>query len=906
MPWTDFRRDLIYSLRSLRRSPGFTIVALLTLGLGIGANTAIFSIVDAVLLRPLPFHDADRLVFLWSTGPSSQRDSLTPARLRDFAEQMTTVTALASLSHLSVNLTDAGDPERVSASSVSSGFFDVLGVASLIGDTFHTSSTPPRGTTGGGNPGSRVDQRDVVLSYGLWTRRFAADPTIVGRDITINGTSRRVVAVMPSEFQWPAITSSSTSNAPAPELWLPGNHQDVPRTPKDDPTEDLATRRGGSYLRAVARLADGVSTAQAQREAEAIATRLAALYPTDEGGRSAALQPIRDQLFGTVERPLLILLGAVGFVLAIACANAASLLLGRAAVRRKEIVVRLALGAGRARLVRQLLTEATILAFGGACFGLLLAWWGKTWLVAAAPAGILRVDDAAIDGRVLAFTTMVALATGILFGIVPALQASTGALNEDLAEGSTRTSATRRTGRSRDLLVVAEISVALVLLLGAGLLLRSFIALSRVDTGIAARNLLTFDIVLRGRAYDSDQSRLSFYNGVLRSLSGLPGVSAAAGAVTLPIGGDNFGTGVQIEGQPIPRPGQELRAGYRIVTPNYFRTMGIPVRAGRDFRDSDTRDSAPVVIVNETFARHLGVPAARSLRGGVEVGVPAARSLRGGVEVGVPAARSLRGGVEVGVPAARSLRGGVEVGVPAARLSRGRVEWPGRDAIGRRVRFGPDDSDPWMTVIGIVGDVRHQGPGTPPVPEIYEPAARRPFSGMTFVIRTAGASETLATPIRKVIAQLDPAQPMTRPTSMDEHLARSLARPRFLSTLVAGFAALALTLSVVGIYGIMSYSVAQRTREIAIRTALGAQPGDVMRLVLSKALQLSVVGSAIGLTAAASLTRVLSSQLFGVTASDPLTYLVVVGLLLVLALVAGAVPAWRALRIESASALRFS
>jgi putative ABC transport system permease protein len=878
MPWTDFRRDLIYSLRSLRRSPGFTIVALLTLGLGIGANTAIFSIVDAVLLRPLPFHDADRLVFLWSTGPSSQRDSLTPARLRDFAEQMTTVTALASLSHLSVNLTDAGDPERVSASSVSSGFFDVLGVASLIGDTFHTSSTPPRGTTGGGNPGSRVDQRDVVLSYGLWTRRFAADPTIVGRDITINGTSRRVVAVMPSEFQWPAITSSSTSNAPAPELWLPGNHQDVPRTPKDDPTEDLATRRGGSYLRAVARLADGVSTAQAQREAEAIATRLAALYPTDEGGRSAALQPIRDQLFGTVERPLLILLGAVGFVLAIACANAASLLLGRAAVRRKEIVVRLALGAGRARLVRQLLTEATILAFGGACFGLLLAWWGKTWLVAAAPAGILRVDDAAIDGRVLAFTTMVALATGILFGIVPALQASTGALNEDLAEGSTRTSATRRTGRSRDLLVVAEISVALVLLLGAGLLLRSFIALSRVDTGIAARNLLTFDIVLRGRAYDSDQSRLSFYNGVLRSLSGLPGVSAAAGAVTLPIGGDNFGTGVQIEGQPIPRPGQELRAGYRIVTPNYFRTMGIPVRAGRDFRDSDTRDSAPVVIVNETFARHLGVPAARSLRGGVEVGVPAARSLRGGVEVGVP----------------------------AARLSRGRVEWPGRDAIGRRVRFGPDDSDPWMTVIGIVGDVRHQGPGTPPVPEIYEPAARRPFSGMTFVIRTAGASETLATPIRKVIAQLDPAQPMTRPTSMDEHLARSLARPRFLSTLVAGFAALALTLSVVGIYGIMSYSVAQRTREIAIRTALGAQPGDVMRLVLSKALQLSVVGSAIGLTAAASLTRVLSSQLFGVTASDPLTYLVVVGLLLVLALVAGAVPAWRALRIESASALRFS
>jgi putative ABC transport system permease protein len=814
------RHDLIYSLHSLRKSPGFTAIAVLTLALGIGANTAIFSVVNAVLLQPLPFRDGDRLVFLWSTTPAGQRESLTPARLRDFAEQMTTVGGVAGISHLSVNLTGNGDPERLTASSVSSSFFDVLGVAPLVGDTFHAA---------------RVDERDVVLSYGLWTRRFGSDRTIVGRDITINGTPRRVVAIMPPEFQWPAVTPRGMSNAPSPELWIPGTRQDVPRTPKDDPNEDLASRRGGSYLRAVVRLADGVTRTQAEHEAAAIAQRLATQYPNEEGGRGAMLQPIRDQLVGSVEQPLLILLGAVGFVLAIACANAASLLLGRAASRRKEIAVRLALGAGRGRIVRQLLAESTLLAFGGAACGLLLAWWGKTWLVAASPAGLLRVQDASLDTRVLAFTGVVALATGVIFGIGPALQASAGALNDDLAEGSTRASATRRTGRSRDLLVAAEICVALILLVGAGLLLRSFVALSHVDTGIDTRHVLTFDVALSGRAYEHNAARLAFFDATLRSLAALPGVTAVGGAVTLPIGGDNFGTGVLIEGQPVPAPGQELRAGYRVVTPSYFQTMGVPIRSGRDFRDSDTPHSAPVVIVNDTLARK---------------------------------------------------------------------EWPGQEAVGRRVRFGSDPSDPWMTVVGVVGDIRHLGPATPPQPEIYEPVARRPFSGMTFVMRTAAEPQALAPSIRKLVAQIDPVLPITRPTAMNEHVARSLARPRFMGTLVTAFAGLALTLSVVGIYGVMAYSVAQRTREIAIRTALGAQPRDVMRLVLAKALRLSVAGSAIGLTAAAWLTRILSSQLFGVTPTDPPTFLAVAGLLITVAFIASAVPAWRALRIDGATALR--
>jgi predicted permease len=820
MPWNDIRRDLVYSIRSLRKSPGFTLVALLTLALGMGANTAIFSVVNAVLLRPVPFRSADRLVLLWSTGSSAQREALTPARLAEFRQQMTTVSAIAALSHLSVNLTGNGDPERLSASSVSSSFFDVLGVPPLIGDTFH---------------GGHADERDVVLSYGLWTRRFGSDRTLVGREITINGTARRVVAVMPASFQWPAITPRSMSNAPPPELWLPGNRQDVPRTPKDDPNEELASRRGGSYLRAVARVKDGVSRTQAEHEAQAIASGMATRHPIEEGGRSAVLQPIREQLFGSVEQPRFVLLGAVGFVLAIACANAASLLLGRAAARRKEIAVRLALGASRARIVRQLLTESVVLAFGGGGCGLVIAWWAKTWLVAAAPAGILRVQDTSLDARVLSFTAVIAVATGILFGIVPALQASSGSLNEDLAEGSTRTSATRRTGRSRDLLVAAEVCVALVLLIGAGLLLRSLAALSRVDTGITTRGVVTFDLALSGRTSERPEARIAFYTEALRSLAALPGVHVVAGAVTLPVGGDNFGTGVLIEGRPLPLPGQEFRAGYRIVTPRYFDAMGIPILAGRDFRDSDTRGSAPVVIVNETFARQ---------------------------------------------------------------------QWPGRDAIGRRVRFGRNESDRWMTIVGVVGDVRHLGPAIPPQPEMYEPVSRNPFNSLTFVLRTSSDPSVLASPIRNAIAKLDPTQPITRPIAMDEHLARSLARPRFMATLVSVFGAVALMLSVVGIYGVMAYSVAQRAREIAIRSALGAQRRDVMRLVLSKALWLSLSGAAAGLAAASWLTRVLSTQLFGISATDPATYLAVALLLTAVALIAGAVPAIRALRMDGAATLR--
>jgi putative ABC transport system permease protein len=813
----DLRYDLIYAVRSLKASPSFTLVALLTLMLGIGANTAIFSVINAVMLRPLPFRDEGRLVFLWSTSPSTSRDGLTPGRLKDFRERFTLTEGIAGLSQLTMNLTGSGDPERLAGSSVSSNFFDVLGVAPLLGDTFHAG---------------RADDRDVVLSYGLWMRRFAADRGIVGRDVTINGTARRVVAVMPAAFSWPSITARGSSSGPLPELWVPGTHEDIPRTMNEDPNERLAASRQMAYLRAVVRLKPGVTIAQAQQEADALAAAIARDHREDTG-YGAMLQPLREQFFGDVRKPLLVLLVAVAFVLAIACANAASLLLGRAVARHKEMAIRLALGATRGRIVRQLVTESIVLALGGAAGGLLLAWWGRAWLIASAPGGILRVEQTALDARVLGFTILVAIVTGVLFGLVPARQVTGGRVSSDLSEGSGRGTAGRRAGRTRDLLVAAQIGVALVLLVGAGLLLRSFSALSHVDTGIDTRNLLTFELVLNRK--DDPDRQVAFYRDALQKIAALPGVRSAGAAVTLPIGGDAFGIPIEVEGQPRPQQGQEPRMGYQVVTPAYFATMGMRIREGRDIRESDTADQARVILVNETMARQV---------------------------------------------------------------------WHDGSPLGRRVRVAGIDSAAWMTVVGVVADIRHLGPANPPRPELYQPVMQRPFSFMTFVVRTSGDPYTLTGPIRAAIASIDPIQPVSGLRTMDEHVARALSRPRFLSTLVAGFGGLALALSIVGIYGVMAYSVAQRTREIAIRAALGASRAHVLGMILTKALWLSLAGVAGGLAAAAWLTRALTGLLFGVTATDPGTYVIVSALLVLVALVAGGVPAVRALRIDGAVALR--
>jgi predicted permease len=531
-----------------------------------------------------------------------------------------------------------------------------------------------------------------------------------------------------------------------------------------------------------------------------------------------------------MERPLLVLAGAVAFVLAIACANVASLVLGRGAARRRELALRRAIGASRLRIFRQLLTESLVLAFAGAVVGLLFAWWASQSLLGLAPADFAGVG-AALDLRVLLFTLAIAVVVGIAFGVVPAMQLSRDSLTDALGEGGSRSSGSGRSRRTRDLLVVAEIAVALVLLVGSTLLVRSLIALTRVDTGIDTRNLLTFDISLTGPRAEYQARQVQFYADVLDRLRAVPGVRAAGAAVTLPIGGDDFGTGYVIDGRPKPK--QALRAGYQIVMPGYFQAMGIPVKAGRDVRFSDTRDAAPIVLVNETLARE---------------------------------------------------------------------QWPNEDPVGRRVRF--DDDGAWMTIVGVVADIRHLGPSSPPRPEIYQAVTQRSFPFIAFVVRTEGDPYALAPSIRRAIATIDPDLPLSNVRTMDEHIARALSRPAFLSTLVSAFGGLAVLLALVGVYGMMSWSVAERRREIAIRMALGASRPGMLAMVFRRAIVLAALGIAGGLVIAPLAAQVLTGLLYGIRPTDPISLAGTAAALALVAALAAIIPAIRASRIEPAGLMK--
>jgi predicted permease len=814
--WTDFRQDVTYALRGLRRAPGFTAVAVLTLALGIGANTAIFSVINAVLIRPLPFADPDRVVFLWNTrGGTTEPEPIGPARMMDFRSQLTSVSGFAAISHMSFTFSGAGDPEQIQGSSVSSPFFDVLGVRPLLGDTFHAGTTDPAA---------------VVLSHRIWVRRFNRDPGVIGRAITLNRRSRTIVAVMPREFIWPMITSRPSPGDVGPELWIPGGPGDIPR-PAMNEDADVRNNRNAGYLRVVARLKPGVTLAQARAEAAAVGARLSREHPEDDG-REATVVGVREQFSGSVRRPLIVLAGAVVFVLAIACANIASLLLGRAGDRRREIAVRRALGAAPGRLARQLLTEAAVLSAAGALSGLALAAWLSRLLTVVAPADMAGLVTL-LDPRVLGFALLSAGVVGLAFGAAPAFEASRGALAPALNDGGARSSASRRTTRLRDALVTAEIAVALVLLAGSALLVRSFVHLTRVDTGIATHNLLTFDIGLTGERAAYQAKQVAFYAQMLERLRALPGVTAAGAAVTLPIGGDDFGTGYVVDGKPPLPDGRMPQAGYQIVMPGYFDAMGIPLRSGRDFRMTDDRASAPVIMVNETLAQR---------------------------------------------------------------------EWPGGDAIGRRVRF--DDSGEWMTVVGVVGDIRHLGPSQPPRAELYQTVTQRSFPFLSFIVRTQGDPYSALPTIRRAIGELDADMPLAHPASMDEHIEHALARPKFLSALVTAFGAVAVMLAVIGVYGMMAWSVAQRRQEIAVRVALGARRNAVLALVLRKALALTTIGIAAGLAAARAAAGALNGLLFGVEAGDAVAFGVTAVIVAGVALAASYLPARRALRIDPVSLLR--
>jgi putative ABC transport system permease protein len=804
----DLLHDLRYAARLQRKNPGFTIVAIIALALGIGANTAIFSVVNTVLLRPLPYKDPERLVMVWedATKHGYPRDTPAAANFVDWRDQNQSFEGMAAIADTSFNLTGSGDPERLEGRRVSANMFPLLGVEPHIGRVF---------TAAEDQPGA---QRVALLSYALWQRRFGGDPGIVGKALTLNGESHVVVGVMPARFQFPSSDD---------QVWVPVAF-----------TQQEAGNRNRHYLQVLARLRPGVSLDQAQSEMNTIAARLQQQYPQSNTDLGAAVQPLHEHLVGDIKPALLVLLGAVGLVLLIACANVANLLLARAAVRQKEIAVRVALGARRWRLIRQFLTESVLLSTFGGLVGLAIAYGGLVLLKASIPENISQARDISMDLRVLGFTFLVSVATGLIFGLAPALQAARFNQIDTLKEGG-RDAATGGSGkRLRGLLVTAEVAISLVLLIGAGLLINSFLRLRNVDPGFRTDNLLTMKIVLPEPKYEEMERRSAFYTELINRVQSLAGVRSAAVTSNLPLYRQGNSIGVGIEGQPDPPPGQERIVVTRIISPGYFDTMSIPILRGRGLTEQDTETTPNVVVVSETMARRY---------------------------------------------------------------------WPGEDAVGKRIAAGrirsPED---WIQVVGVVKDVRQFELNAEPRPQMYLTYRQAGFfDSRDLVVKTDVDPASMAATVRKAVWEIDKDQPVSNIQTMDEILADSIARQRFSMLLLAIFAAVALVLAGVGIYGVMSYSVAQRTHEIGIRMALGAQTGAVLKLAVGYGMKLVIAGIAIGLIAAFALTRVMSTLLFGVTATDPTTFTLISLLLIAVAVLASYVPARRATRVNPIIALRY-
>ena len=807
----DLGQDLRYGLRVLLKNPGFTAVAVIALALGIGANSAIFSVVNTVLLSPLPYKDPDRLVMVWEDDTKHGYPTDTPAAANyvDWRDQNQVFEGMAAIADQSFNLTGTGDPERLRGRRVSASLFPLLGVAPQVGRAFAPEEDRP-----GAN-------KVVILNHGLWQRRFGADPSITGKTLTLNGESYQVVGVMPASFQFPERGD---------ELWVP-----IAFTPQE------AASRGRHYLKVVARLKPGVTVERAQAEMSTIASRLQQQYPEQNAELGATVVPLHEQMVGNIRSALLVLLGAVGLVLLIACANVANLLLARAAVRQKEIALRVALGASRWRLLRQFLTESVLLAALGGGLGLLLALWGVSLLKSFIPESISQVKAIGVDAKVLGFTLLVSLLTGLVFGLAPATQVSKFNLNETLKEGGRDSSSGNQGKRLRGLLVVMEVAVSLVLLIGAGLLINSFLRLRSVDPGFKVDNLLTLGVVLPQEKYTTHERRSAFYDNLIGRVEALPGVRSAAVTNWIPLVRQGDSIGVSFEGHNDPLPGQGKRPVVvtRVVSPHYFRTMGIQLLQGREFEEGKDRvDSPAVVLVSEALARRY---------------------------------------------------------------------WPGESAVGKRVTHGdPNDPADWCEVIGVVKDVRQFELAADPKPQMYFSHAQAGFFAPRHLVVSAdGDPLSVAAAVRRAVWEVDKDQPVSDVSTMKEVLSESLARQRFSMLLLGIFAGLALVLAAVGLYGVMSYTVAQRTREIGLRMALGAQRSDVLRLVVGQGLKLVLVGVVLGLVASFVLTRVMTSLLFGVTATDPATLVTISLMLIAVAVIASYIPARRATRVDPLIALRY-
>jgi len=802
-------KDLRYGLRSLRKRPGATAVALVTLALGIGVNTAIFSAIDSVLLRPLPFKDPERLVSIWEQGlrMGINQNEVAPANFFDLRNQNQVFEAIGAYGPQDLNLSGDGEPERLNGQLVTANVISILGVEPALGRTFSPEED------------QRGQHRVVMLSDSLWQRRFNRDPAIVNRNITLNGETFTVVGVMPRGFFFPVRET---------ELWVPwamGPEQ--------------ASGRGDHYLRLVARMKPANTIERANAELGSIAGRLATEYPKTNEGLGFIAHSLHQDYVGDLRLPILILFAAVGLVLVIACANVANLLLAQATARRREIAIRIALGARRWTIVRQLLVESLLLACGGGLLGVLGAFWGVEALAKLLPESLSKLQGVSIDARVLLFTLGVSALTAVVFGGVPALLASRTKPGETLSDVA-RDSAGGSSGRLvRRVLVVSEVALAVVLLVGAGLLIRSFQLLRQVDAGFSTENLLTMKMVLPMPKYSKPEARQAFYDEVLRRIKELPGVESAGMITFLPLVVNGMNFTFSVEGQSSPGDMKLPFAVYRVVSPGYFSAMGIPLQRGRFFEAHDSADSQKVVLVNRRLAQQF---------------------------------------------------------------------WPNEDPIGKRLKVGPVDSpNQWLTIAGVVGDVRQTSIYDQKM-EFYVPYAQEYRAFMAprdLVLRTKGDAASLAGAVRQAVWAVDKDQPVSNVRTMDQVFAAAISQERFQALLLGLFAALALVLACVGLYGVISYSVAQRTHEIGVRMALGAQPRDVLKLVIRQGMLLTFAGLVVGIAAGAMVTRVLSDMLFGVTARDPLTFIGAPVLLLLVAFLACYIPARRATRIDPLVALRY-
>ncbi len=812
--------DIRYGLRQLIKHPGFTLIAVFTLALGIGANTAIFSVVNAILLKPLPFPEPQQLI---AVGMTDTRQKGTPAELNslsypdffDFRDQNRTMSAIAIYRDPLLALAASEGAQSIHGVACSAEFFDVLGLKPVMGRAFSRSDEQA-----GGGPGGLK----VILSHDFWQKQFGADNDVLGRTIELDRRQFTVIGVMPARFQFPIQTDPV-------ELYITFAQE-------AEGTVPATTQRGSHGMRAIARLKPGASVEQAQADLSTIAGNLTKLYPTTNTHFGVAVKPLREDLIGDVRTALYILFGAVICVLLIANANVANLLLARASVRGKEMALRAALGANRMRIVRQLLTESVLLSAIGGLLGLLFAQWGTEALITAIPNNIPRISEIRLDAAVLGFTLLVSLATGVIFGLVPAWQASHVDLNSSLKSGSRTGGGGESKGRLRNGLVMAEVALALVLLICAGLLIQSFARLGQVQTGMRTERLLTARVGLPDSAYSKNEQTIAFFEQFLTRIRALPGVESASTIVPLPLSQSNMVTTYDIEERPLP-DGQQAAAPVRVIDNDYFKTMGVPLRQGRAFNEDDRFDSTPVIIVNERFAEKV---------------------------------------------------------------------FPGQNAIGKRIKpgFSADDGPEKMReIVGIAGNVKHRSLKNEDTPEMYLPQTQIPFNIMTLVVRTSVSNPAnLTSAIRSELTALDRNIPLTSVRLFDDYISRSLARPRFNALLLSIFAGTALLLTAIGIYGVMAYSVAQRTNEIGIRIALGAGKSSIFRLVVGQAMAIVAISLVLGVVGAFAATRLLNSLLFGVGAFDPMTFISIVLLVSVVAFLAAWLPARRATRVDPIIALR--